>query len=170
MLLWIHWSSWICRRFEKELEEYYEFRDVWEINKTGQANKFVSLNPGYAAIRSLFADFDNTRDSIKRITESKDIEPFRYRTNRLKSTLLDEVRQIELVFAKYIRIHYRMKFISINDFLQKNEPRLNRQLRDLDDVRFVINTLDTLKENFFLVDHTIDPLEVRDERQKIQCI
>ena len=53
-----------------------------------------------------------------------------------------------------------MKFLSVNDFLKKNEPRLNRQLRDLDDVRFVINTLDTLKDNFVLIDHTIYPLEV----------
>jgi len=48
----------------------------------------------------------------------------------------------------------------MNDFFKKTEPRLNRQLRDLDDVRFVINTLDTLKENFVLIDQTIEPLEV----------
>ena len=68
---------------------------------------------------------------------------------------------MELLFAKYIRLHYRTKFLSINDFLKKNEPRMNRQLRDLDDVKFVINTLDTLKENFVDIDQTIEPLEVR---------
>ncbi|CAF1079469.1 unnamed protein product [Adineta steineri] len=146
-------------RFEKELEEYYEFRDLWEINKINQAKKFILSNPEYAAIRSIFADFDDTRDSIKRISDSKYVEPFQYLTDKFKSSLFDEIRQLELIFAKYIRIHYRMKFISINDFLKKNEPRLNRQIRDLDDVRFVINTLDTLKENFVLIDHTIDPLE-----------
>jgi hypothetical protein len=143
------------------LEEYYAFRDLWEINKVNQAKKFILSNPGYAAIRSIFADFDTTRDAIKQISESKDINPFRYLTNKLKSNLFDEIRQVELIFAKYIRIHYRMKFVTINDFLKKNEPRLNRQLRDLDDVRFVINALDTLKENFVHIDHTIEPLEVR---------
>ncbi|CAF4128186.1 unnamed protein product [Rotaria sp. Silwood2] len=146
-------------RFEKELEEYYEFRDLWEMNKINQAKKFILANPGYAAVRSIFADFDDTRDLIKRIPESKDIDPFCYLTNKLKSNLFDEIRQLELIFAKYIRIHYRMKFMSINDFFKKTEPRLNRQLRDLDDVRFVINALDTLKENFVFVDHTIEPLE-----------
>ncbi|CAF5019512.1 unnamed protein product [Rotaria sp. Silwood1] len=148
-------------RFEKELEEYYEFRDLWEMNKINQAKKFILANPSYAAIRSIFSDFDDTRDLIKRISESKDIDPFRYITNKLKTNLFDEIRQLELIFAKYIRIHYRMKFMSINDFFKKTEPRLNRQLRDLDDVRFVINALDTLKENFVFVDHTIEPLEVR---------
>ncbi|CAF3741963.1 unnamed protein product [Rotaria sp. Silwood1] len=146
-------------RFEKELEEYYEFRDLWEMNKINQAKKFILANPSYAAIRSIFSDFDDTRDLIKRISESKDIDPFRYITNKLKTNLFDEIRQLELIFAKYIRIHYRMKFMSINDFFKKTEPRLNRQLRDLDDVRFVINALDTLKENFVFVDHTIEPLE-----------
>ncbi|CAM4927444.1 unnamed protein product [Rotaria socialis] len=146
-------------RFEKELEEYYEFRDLWEMNKINQAKKFILSNPAYASVRSIFADFDDTRDSIKRISESKDVDPLRYLTTKLKSNLLDEIRQLELIFAKYIRIHYRMKFLSINDFFKKTEPRLNRQLRDLDDVRFVINALDTLKENFVSVDHTIEPLE-----------
>ncbi|CAF4261014.1 unnamed protein product, partial [Rotaria magnacalcarata] len=146
-------------RFEKELEEYYEFRDLWEMIKINQAKKFILSNPGYASVRSVFADFDDTRDSIKRISESKDVDPLRYLTTKLKSNLLDEIRQLELIFAKYIRIHYRMKFLSINDFFKKTEPRLNRQLRDLDDVRFVINALDTLKENFVSVDHTIEPLE-----------
>jgi hypothetical protein len=147
--------------FEKELEEYYAFRDLWEINKTNQAKKFILSNPDYAAIRSLFSDFDDTRELIKRISESKDIDPFRYLTKKFQTNLFDEIRQLELIFAKYIRLYYRTKFLSINDFFKKNEPRLNRQLRDLDDVRFVINTLDTLKENFVQIDQTIEPLEVR---------
>ncbi|CAF0874531.1 unnamed protein product [Adineta ricciae] len=146
-------------RFNKELEEYYVFRDLWEMNKVHQAKKFIVSDPSYASIRALFADFDNIRNAIERIAESKDVETFRYVTTKLKQMLFDEVRQLELIFAKYIRMHYRMKFLSINDFLKKNEPRLNRQLRDLDDVRFVINTLDTLKDNFVLIDHTIYPLE-----------
>lgn len=146
--------------FEKELEEYYKFRDLWEINKVNQAKRFILSNPNYASIRSVFSDFDDTRNSIKQISETKDIDPFRYVTTIFKLNLFDEIRQLELIFAKYIRLHYRTKFLSINDFLKKTEPRLNRQLRDLDDVRFVINTLDTLKENFVLIDHTIDPLEV----------
>lgn len=149
------------KRFENALEEYNEFRDLWEMNKINQAKKFILSNPGYGAVRSIFSDFDNTRDSIRRLAESKDVDPFRYLTSKLKSNLFDEIRQLELIFAKYIRIHYRMKFMSINDFFKKTEPRLNRQLRDLDDVRFVINALDTLKENFVFVDHTIEPLEVR---------
>jgi len=151
----------LSNSFEKELEEYYAFRDLWEINKTNQAKKFILSNPDYAAIRSLFSDFDDTRELIKRISESKDIDPFRYLTKKFQTNLFDEIRQLELIFAKYIRLYYRTKFLAINDFLKKNEPRLNRQLRDLDDVRFVINTLDTLKENFVQIDQTIEPLEVR---------
>lgn len=147
--------------FESELEEYYKFRDLWEMNKINQAKQFVVSNPGYAAIRSIFADFDDKKDLIQRIPKLKDVDPFRYLTTKLKSNLLDEIRQLELTFAKYIRIYYRTKFMSINDFLKKTEPRLNRQLRDLDDVRFVINALDALKENFVRIDHTIEPLEVR---------
>ena len=148
------------RRFDKELADYEAFRDLWDLNKINQAKAFVQSNPGYAAIRSTYAEFDDKRDAIKRISDSKDVDPFRYLTTTFKSSLFDEVRQLELTFAKYIRIHYRTKYIAMNDFFRKTEPRLNRQLRDLDDVRFVINTLDTLKENFVLIDHTIDPLEV----------
>lgn len=131
------------------------------MNKTHQAKKFLLFNPNYAAVRSIFSDFDETRESIKRMTDSKDINPFRYLIQPLKTNLLDEIRQLEFIFAKYIRSHYRTKFFTINDFFKKNEPRLNRQLRDLDDVRFVIHTLDTLKENFVQIDQTIEPLEVR---------
>ena len=143
------------------MEEYYQFRELWEMNKTGQAKKFLLFNPNYAAIRSIFSDFDQTRDAIKRIADWKDVNPFRYLTKQLKLNLVDEIRQLELTFAKYIRLHYRTKFLTINDFFKKTEPRLNRQLRDLDDVRFVIHTLDTLKENFVQIDQTIEPLEVR---------
>jgi hypothetical protein len=143
------------------LEEYYVFRDLWEINKINQAKKFILSNPDYASIRSIFCDFDDIRDSIKRILDSKDVEPFRYLTKKFQMNLFDEIRQLELIFAKYIRLYYRTKFFNINDFFKKNEPRLNRQLRDLDDVRFVINTLDILKENFVQIDQTIEPLEVR---------
>jgi hypothetical protein len=150
----------LYRRFDNELADYEAFRDLWERNKINQAKAFVQSNPGYAAIRSIYAEFDEKRDAIKRISDSKDVDPCRYLTAKLKSSLFDEVRQLELTFAKYIRIHYRTKYIAMNDFFRKTEPRLHRQLRDLDDVRFVINTLDTLKENFVLIDHTIDPLEV----------
>lgn len=160
MLFFSHHSI-FCDSFEKELEEYYLFRDLWEMKKIQQAKKFILSNPDFAAIRSVFSDFDDTRDSIKRIADSKDTIPFRYITKQLKSNLSEEVRQLELVFAKYIRLHYRTKLFTINDFFKKNEPRLNRQLRDLDDARFVIHTLDTLKENFVQIDHTIEPLEVR---------
>lgn len=129
------------------------------LNKSQEAKRFVSLNPSFAQIRSLFADFDETRDQIKRIVETKDVEPFRYETTELKSTLNEIVRQIELTFGKQIRLEYRKKFLSLNDFLKKNESRLNRPLRDLDDVRFLIQTFDTLKENFVSIDFTIDPLE-----------
>ena len=148
------------RRFDKELADYDAFRDLWQLDKVNQAKAFVQSNPGYAAIRSIYAEFDEKRDAIKRIPDSKDVDPLRYVTTKFKSNLVDEVRQLELTFAKYIRIHYRTKYIAMNDFFRKTEPRLHRQLRDLDDVRFVINTLDTLKENFVLIDHTIDPLEV----------
>ena len=125
--------------YEKELEEYYQLRHIWEMDKVSEAKQCVLADPDYAAVRSIFAGFDETRELVKRIAETKDVDPFRYDTRQLKSNLLDEIRQSELTFAKHIRGHYRTKFLSINDFFKKNEPRLNRQLRDLDDVRFVIN-------------------------------
>ena len=107
----------------------------------------------------MFADFDETREQIKRIAETKIVEPFRYESQALKTTLNELVRQIELTFGEEIRFAYRRKFLSLNDFLKKNESRLNRPLRDLDDARFLLHTLDTLKTNFSAIDFTIDPLE-----------
>jgi hypothetical protein len=131
------------------------------VNKIEQAKDFMQTNPDYATIRSVFGDFDDARARIKRIEPWKNIQPFRYVTEQLKTSLADEIRQYELIMAKYIRSDYRRRFIFINDFLKKTEPRLHRQIRDLDDVRFIIHTLDTLKDNFVLIDHTIGPLEVR---------
>lgn len=134
---------------------------MWNVDIEQLAKEFVNGDPDFGLVRSIYADFDETRERIKRIPQTKDVEPFRYETNQLKTILFDRIRQFELIFGNSIRFHYRKKYFSMNDFLTKNEARLNRQLRDLDDVRFVMNTIDTFKENFVEIDQTIEPLEVR---------
>ena len=72
-----------------------------------------------------------------------------------------ETRAWRLCYGKYCNVTYRARMKEIFDFIKDVDKRLNRPIKDLDDIRLTMTALNELRENEIRIDMTIGPIEVR---------
>lgn len=56
---------------------------------------------------------------------------------------------------------YRMEMEQIFAFVDEASKKLNRQIKDLDDIRIAMATLKEIRENQISIDFQIGPIEVK---------
>lgn len=81
-------------------------------------------------------------------------------SERLKFGLLTETKAWRLAYGKSCNNKYRSEMEAIFDFIDDMTKRLNRPIKDLDDIRYVMAALKEIRENEIKIDMLISPIEV----------
>ena len=81
-------------------------------------------------------------------------------SERLKLGLVTETKAWRLAYGKACNNKYRTEMEAIFDFIDDLTKRLNRPIKDLDDIRYVMAALKEIRENEIKIDMLISPIEV----------
>ena len=83
-----------------------------------------------------------------------------YISERLKLGLLTETKQWRLIYGKFCNNKYCQDMETAFEFIDDYVKRLNRPIKDLDDIRLAMAALKEIRENEIKIDMSITPVEV----------
>ena len=83
-----------------------------------------------------------------------------YFSERLKLSLTTETKAWCVAFGKACNEKYRTEMDEILEFIDDITKKLNRPIKDLDDIRLAMKALKDVRENEIRIDMAIGPIEV----------
>ena len=81
-------------------------------------------------------------------------------SERLKLSLTTETKAWCVAFGKACNEKYRTEMDEILEFIDDITKKLNRPIKDLDDIRLAMKALKDVRENEIRIDMAIGPIEV----------
>lgn len=87
-------------------------------------------------------------------------------TADLKLALTAETKSWMVDFGHHCNRKYRMEMEQIFTFIDEASKKLNRQIKDLDDIRIAMATLKEIREHQISIDFQVGPIEVHTNIKK----
>lgn len=84
----------------------------------------------------------------------------------LKLALTAETKSWMVDFGHHCNRKYHMEMEQIFTFIDEASKKLNRQIKDLDDIRIAMATLKEIREHQISIDFQVGPIEVHTNKQK----
>ena len=81
-------------------------------------------------------------------------------SEKLKLGLSIETKAWRDTYGKYCNQKYKQEMENIFDFIDDMSKRLQRPIKDLDDIRYAMQALKEIRENEIRIDMQIAPIEV----------
>lgn len=79
----------------------------------------------------------------------------------LKMSLMVEAKAWKKLLCKYLNEKYKKQMFDIIGFTSEHMKKLSRPIADLEDVRFAMEALTTIRDSEIQIDMTLGPIEVR---------
>uniref|UniRef100_A0A8C0TIY1 AAA+ ATPase domain-containing protein n=1 Tax=Canis lupus familiaris TaxID=9615 RepID=A0A8C0TIY1_CANLF len=121
--------------------------------------EFLANNPSLTEIRSEilhFATFEQEIDELKPIIVVGALE---LHTGPMKLALSIEAKAWKMLLCRYLNEEYKKKMSDMIAFINEYLKKLSRPIRDLDDVRFAMEALSSIRDNEIQMDMTLGPIE-----------
>lgn len=91
-------------------------------------------------------------------------------TADLKLALTTETKSWIVDFGHHCNRKYRMEMEQIFAFVDEASKKLNRQIKDLDDIRITMATLKEIRENQISIDFQVGPIEVKKHNHLLNSV
>ena len=91
-------------------------------------------------------------------------------TDDLKFTLTAETKAWMVVIGRHCNKKYRREMENIFTLVEEFNKKLNRQIKDLDDIRIAMAALKEIREQQISIDFQVGPIEVTDNHLFIMGI
>ena len=72
----------------------------------------------------------------------------------------EEVKSWKRLYGKHLNTMYKTKLMNIMEFQSEALKKLNRPIKDLEDVRQVMITMDAIRKQYIDIDMSLGPIEV----------
>ncbi|XP_039290802.1 dynein heavy chain 8, axonemal [Nilaparvata lugens] len=144
---------------QNALQGYRSFSYLWENNREEQIKTFVQSDPLTIDIRDFFLKLVKQNEEINSLPKFNVIGPLQMRLINFKASLLAEWKMWKSFLGNTIIDAYRIKLYKIIDFINDNNTTLQRKIKDLDDVRIVMKCLETIRDDFIMIDQGIIVIE-----------
>lgn len=96
---------------------------------------------------------------VEEMGQSHRVGPLLFLTDPLKLALITEIRNWKLAYGKNLNAKCASQMDEILEFFDSMEKRLNRPIKDLDDVRAQMAALAEIRESEIRIEMTITPVE-----------
>ena len=98
-------------------------------------------------------------DEIEEIGENFVIGSLSINASNIKTALKVEAKEWKRVLCSHMYGQYVEKMNSTFDFIDEVKKKLSREIKDLDDVRFAMDALKTIREEYSSIENIIPPIE-----------
>uniref|UniRef100_F6PHB9 AAA+ ATPase domain-containing protein n=1 Tax=Ciona intestinalis TaxID=7719 RepID=F6PHB9_CIOIN len=143
----------------KNLQQFNHFQMLWEEERETAVKEFMATNPLLTEFRAEIMKYEDINQRVDVLPNSISVGPLQLLPANIKMSLVVETKSWKVSLCKCLNIEYRSKMEEVFDFINEYSKRLTRPIKDLDDIREAMNSLDTIKHEFTKIDFTIGPVE-----------
>ncbi|XP_065179973.1 dynein axonemal heavy chain 5-like [Sycon ciliatum] len=141
------------------MAEFYRYKRLWKEDKDTKLKVFLENLTHQNQFEEEIRNYQRAIYEITGLKETCNVGPLAICTNNLKHALVAESRRWIMFFCKHMNEKYRNMMEELVSFMDDCQRKLNREIKDLDDVRLAMATLKRLRENGVRFDHNATPIE-----------
>ena len=143
------------------LDYFNEYSFIWTKDKEEVVKEFLETDPILSEFRTEILKYESLEEKITKIPDSfyVGMRAILLNPERIKLALQVEAQSWKMTIGRALNYKYRDILDEVVDFTSDYTRRLNIPIKDLDDVRFAMSALGTLRENEIRIDMCLAPIE-----------
>ncbi|NWQ86048.1 DYH5 protein, partial [Burhinus bistriatus] len=141
------------------LESFSCYHHIWQRDKEETIDKLMTGNPSLSEFESEILHFQDLELKIDSEPEYICVGAIALYTVDLKLALRAEIKAWMTLLGCHCNKKYRTEMEAIFTFIEETGKKLNRRIRDLDDIRTVMSALKEIRELQISIDSQVGPIE-----------
>uniref|UniRef100_A0A8C4MPB6 Dynein axonemal heavy chain 5 n=1 Tax=Equus asinus asinus TaxID=83772 RepID=A0A8C4MPB6_EQUAS len=138
---------------------FKHYNHIWQKEKEETIMTFIMKNPLLSEFESEILYFQNLVREINAEPEYICVGAIALYTADLKFTLTAETKAWMVVIGRHCNKKYRSEMENIFTLVEEFSKKLNRQIKDLDDIRIAMAALKEIREQQIPIDFQVGPIE-----------
>uniref|UniRef100_G3T979 Dynein axonemal heavy chain 5 n=1 Tax=Loxodonta africana TaxID=9785 RepID=G3T979_LOXAF len=135
------------------------YNHIWQKEKEETVMTFIVKNPLLSEFESQILYFQNLEQEINAEPEHICVGCIALYTADLKLALTAETKAWMTVIGRHCNKKYRSEMENIFTLVEEFNKKLNRQIKDLDDIRIAMAALKEIREQQIAIDFQVGPIE-----------
>ena len=141
------------------LEKFKGYQFIWENDREQDIKEFLTKDPKVSDFENKIKSFEKLISEINAYDEYVSVGPIALFTEKLKLGLTNEIQLWKISYGQACNQRYKKEINEIMIFIEDVVKKLQREIKDLDDIRSAMTALKDLRENEIRIDMTIIPIE-----------
>nr|XP_013808177.1 PREDICTED: dynein heavy chain 5, axonemal isoform X2 [Apteryx mantelli mantelli] len=141
------------------LESFSCYHHIWQKDKEETIDKFVMGNPVLSEFESQILHFRNLELEINSEPEYICVGAIALYTADLKLALRAETKAWMAKLGCHCNKKYRTELETVFTFIEEAGKKLNRPIKDLDDIRTTMSALKEIRKQQISIDSQVGPIE-----------
>jgi dynein heavy chain len=141
------------------IDRFKEYQFIWQKDRDDDLKQFLSTQPRVSEFEIKIREFEFLINEINDILDYFSVGPIALMTEMIKQDFTNEILTWKSNFGLACNQKYKKEIIEISMFIDEVYKKLQREIRDLDDIRHSMAALKLLRENDIRIDMTIIPIE-----------
>uniref|UniRef100_A0A8C4Y3D3 Dynein axonemal heavy chain 8 n=1 Tax=Gopherus evgoodei TaxID=1825980 RepID=A0A8C4Y3D3_9SAUR len=141
------------------LQDFHKYKVLWTEDRDAKVQQFLANSPSLTEIRAEILHYATFEQEIEDLKPTILVGPIELHTGPLKLALSIEAKAWKMLLCRYLNEEYKKKMADMISFITEYLKKLSRPIRDLDDVRFAMEALSSIRDNEIQMDMTLGPIE-----------
>ncbi|XP_066479011.1 dynein axonemal heavy chain 5 [Tiliqua scincoides] len=141
------------------LERFKCYHHIWQREKEETIENFMKENPLLSEFESQILYYRDLEVEINSEPEYICVGTIALYTANLKLALTTETKTWMAAFGRHCNKKYRTEMENIFIFVEEISKKLNRPIKDLDDIRIAMAALKEIREQQITIDFQVGPVE-----------
>nr|XP_060489937.1 dynein axonemal heavy chain 5 [Panthera onca] len=138
---------------------FKRYNHIWQKEKEETIMMVITKNPLLSEFESQIVYFQKLEQEINAEPEYICVGAIALYTDDLKFTLTAETKAWMVVIGRHCNKKYRREMENIFTLVEEFNKKLNRQIKDLDDIRIAMAALKEIREQQISIDFQVGPIE-----------
>uniref|UniRef100_A0A2K5Y215 Dynein axonemal heavy chain 5 n=1 Tax=Mandrillus leucophaeus TaxID=9568 RepID=A0A2K5Y215_MANLE len=138
---------------------FKRYNHIWQKGKEEAIKTFITQSPLLSEFESQILYFQNLEQEINAEPEYICVGPIALYTADLKFALTAETKAWMVVIGRHCNKKYRSEMENIFMLIEEFNKKLNRPIKDLDDIRIAMAALKEIREQQIFIDFQVGPIE-----------
>ncbi|XP_072250743.1 dynein axonemal heavy chain 5 isoform X1 [Leuresthes tenuis] len=141
------------------LDRFNHYHHIWKKDREDTMQRFIQGNPLLSEFESQILFYRDLELEINSEPEYITVGALALFTASLKMSLTAETKNWMVDYGLYCNRKYRSEMEHIFAFVDEAGKKLNRQIKDLDDIRIAMAALKEIREHQISIDFQVGPIE-----------
>ncbi|XP_054207920.1 dynein axonemal heavy chain 5 isoform X8 [Homo sapiens] len=138
---------------------FKRYNHIWQKGKEEAIKTFITQSPLLSEFESQILYFQNLEQEINAEPEYVCVGSIALYTADLKFALTAETKAWMVVIGRHCNKKYRSEMENIFMLIEEFNKKLNRPIKDLDDIRIAMAALKEIREEQISIDFQVGPIE-----------